>query len=243
MLMRDSGMRHSFHIRAGFFYTLLCGIVCMPLLACGFGWFSWRTWQENNLLRENVLRFEDDFQKAQSIAERLENIEELLNENAVPGREVLLRRLAASAAAEPAPLPDMREKSSNNDDSQAPQASNSAPQDVFPAINTDYIKMDNVQARALHENRLRIALDLHNTDNQKIAAGHVSAALLTADGARQELVFTPGNVGDFRISRFKRTVMLTRLSSHLNLINAQVVLEVRKEDGAVVYRNIFAVER
>ncbi|MDR1658763.1 MAG: hypothetical protein LBR94_00275 [Desulfovibrio sp.] len=241
--MRDKGTRRSFRVRAAVFYALFCGIVCLPLLVCGLSWFSYNIWKENTVLRENVLRFEDDFQKAQSIAERLENIEELLNENAVVGKDVLLRRLAASsgtgsAASSGDPADSLSE---NGQTSQSPPPVQQ--QDVFPAINADYIRVDNVQARALRENRLRIALDLRNTDNQKIAAGRVSAVLLTADGARHELVFAPYNVGDFRISRFKRTVMYANLAPQLNLVNSQVILEVRREDNSVVYRNLFAVER
>jgi hypothetical protein len=240
--MRDKGARHSFRMRAAVFYALLCSIVCLPLFVCGLGWFSYNIWKENSILRENVLRFEDDFQKAQSIAERLENIEELLNENAVAGKDILLRRLAASSEANSASLPE-DQAGSAGENGQASQSPKPAPQEEFPAINADYIKVDNVQARALRENKLRIALDLHNTDNQKIAAGRVSAMLLTADGARHEPVFVPSNVGDFRISRFKRTVMNARLAPQLNLANAQVILEIRREDNSVVYRNLFSVER
>jgi hypothetical protein len=240
--MRDKGTRRSFRVRAAVFYVLLCGIACLPLLVCGLGWFSYNTWKENTILRENVLRFEDDFQKAQSIAERLENIEELLNENAVAGKDVLLRRLAASSGTDPA-SPSGEPAAPADGNGQTSQPPSPMQQDSFPAINTDYIKVDNVQARALRENRLRIALDLRNTDNQKIAAGRVSAELLTADGTRHELVFVPYNVGDFRISRFKRTVMYANLAPRPNLVNSQVILEVRREDNSVVYRNLFAVER
>lgn len=49
------------------------------------GWQTWRLWQENKALRENVLRFESDYQTAQATAERLENLEELLREEGVQG--------------------------------------------------------------------------------------------------------------------------------------------------------------
>lgn len=240
--MRDRGARHSFRMRAAVFYALLCSIVCLPLLVCALGWFSYNIWKENKILHEDILRFEDGFQKAQSIAERLENIEELLNENAVAGKDILVRRLASSSeTGPPPPSEDAADVAAG--DGQTAQSPAPAPQDELQAVNADYIAVDNVQARVLPENRLRIALDLRNTDYQKIAAGRVSAMLLTADGARHEPVFTPYNVGDFRISRFKRTVMHAKLPPRLNLANSQVILEVRREDNSVVYRNFFAVER
>lgn len=64
----------------------------------------WRLWQENALLRENVLRFESDYQEAQATAERLENLEELLREDGVPGRELVLRKLASADQAQRLPL-------------------------------------------------------------------------------------------------------------------------------------------
>lgn len=242
MLMHDRGMRRSFRMRASFFYALLCVIACLPLLAGGLAWLSYNLQQKNNTLRENILRFEDDFRKAQSIAERLGNVETLLNENAVEGKDVLLRRLAASSSP-PAEPPAEHPFAASNGEENTPPPQKTEQQEPFRAINTDYIRLENVQVRALRANKLLIALDLHNTDQQKIAAGRVSAALLTTYGARHEINFSPDNVGDFRISRFKRTVMLTELSPQMNPINAQVMIEVRKEDGAVVYRNLFAVER
>ncbi|MDR3358608.1 MAG: hypothetical protein LBN96_07130 [Desulfovibrio sp.] len=228
---------------AVFFYALLCGIICLPLLICGLGWFSYNIFKENYTLRESILRFEEDFQKAQSIAERLENIEELLDENSVAGKDILLRRLAASSETDSA-SPSGAQADSADENRQAPQSPKDTPQETVPTISTDdYIKVENVQARALRENKLRIALDLRNADTRKIAVGRVSVVLLTADGSRHEPVFVPHNVGDFRISRFKRTVMRANLAHRLNLVNAQVILEVRREDDSVVYRNLFAVER
>ena len=70
----------------------------------------------------------------------------------------------------------------------------------------------------------------------------MTGTLITADGAKHALSFDPENVGDFRISRFKRTVIVVRLPGRLDLVNAQVILEVRNQDESVVYRNIFPVE-
>ncbi|MDR3319701.1 MAG: hypothetical protein LBS77_01815 [Desulfovibrio sp.] len=243
VIMSDK-TRHSFRMRGGLFYALLCVVACLPLLVVGLGWFSYRVWQENNHLRDSTLRFKDDFQKARSTAERLENMEKLFSESTAQGKDVLARRLAAPDESGPLTRPDTPAKADNGP-AQTPQPQPPSMQGEFLAVNTGYVRVDNVQVRVLHENRLRIALDLRNADDQKLAVGRISAVLLTADGdgARHELAFASDHAGNFRIRQFLRTVMLAILSPQMSLVNAQVVLEVRKEDSAVVYRDIFAVEQ
>lgn len=249
IFMRDNGPRRSFRVHRGSFYAALAFFACLPLLALALGWQAWRLWQENAMLRENVLRFESDYQEAQATAERLENLEELLREDGVPGRELVLRKLASIEQAQrlpaAAPVRDVPATAPTDDaeDGARPLMDEGPGHDEFPAIDADYVKVGNVQARALQDRKLRIALDLRNTDNQKIASGTVLGTLITADGAKSELGFEQEDVGNFRISRFKRTVMVARLPGQASLVNAQVILEVRTQDKRVVYRNIFAVER
>ncbi|MDE5879434.1 MAG: hypothetical protein K2G99_05380, partial [Desulfovibrio sp.] len=71
----------------------------------------------------------------------------------------------------------------------------------------------------------------------------VSATLGTASGQECPLTFDPEDVGNFRISRFKRAVMVARVPDQYSLVNAQVILEVTEQDSGPIYRNIFAVER
>lgn len=249
IFMRDNGPRRSFRVHRGSFYAALVFFACLPLLVGALGWQAWRLWQENALLRDNVLRFESDCQEAQAIAERLENLEELLREDGVPGRELVLSKLASAEqaqrlpAAAPARDPRAPDQADDAEDGARQLLDEGPGHDEFPAIDVGYVKVDNVQARALHDRKLRIALDLRNTDNQKIASGTVLGTLITADGAKIELGFEQEDVGNFRISRFKRTVMVARLPGQASLVNAQVILEVRTQDKKVVYRNIFAVER
>ncbi len=240
IFMQDNGPRRSFRVRRGRFFLVMTFFACLPLV-CGFlGWQAWQLWRENATLRENMLRFESDYQEAQATAERLQNLEELLREAGVQGRELVLRKLASAEQAEtppheadePAPAPE------------GPAAMGEGPgHEEFPAIDRGYVKVGNVQARALHGSKLRIGLDLRNTDSQRLASGSVQAVLVTADGQKRPLVFEPDGVADFRISRFKRAVMVARLPEHLSLVNAQIILEVKSQNQGVVYRNIFAVER
>ena len=238
IFMRDNGPRRSFRVRRGRFYAVLFFFACLPVLSSVLGWQCWLLWQENAALRANVLRFESDYQGAQATAERLEHLEELLREETVQGRDLVLRRLGGGENAAAMPPADKEE----NGKVEALRGAEGPGHEEFPAIDLDYVKVGNVQVRALRGGKLRLALDLRNTDNQRLASGSVAGTLITADGAKHALSFDPENVGDFRISRFKRTVIVVRLPGRLDLVNAQVILEVRNQDESVVYRNIFPVE-
>lgn len=106
--MRDNGPRHSFRVRRGRFFLMLAFFACLPLVCGVLGWQTWRLWQENRALRENVLRFESDYQTAQATAERLENLEELLREEGVQGRELVCANWPAPSRLKRRPRPPAR---------------------------------------------------------------------------------------------------------------------------------------
>lgn len=251
ILMRDNGPRRSYRVRRARFVAALVMMAIMPVMCAVLGWLCWTLWLQNVQLRDNVLRFESDYQVAQANAERLENLEELLREENISGRELVLRRLGTGGAAAEAPgegppvaagsaaASDKQQKDQPKD---AARATDGPGHEDFPAIDLDYVKVGNVQVREIRGGKLRLALDLRNTDSQKILSGVVSGTLLTADGKTYPLRFDQEDVGNFRISRFKRAVMVAATEKQISLTNAQVILEVRSQENAVVFRNIFAVE-
>jgi len=250
ILMRDNGPRRSYRVRRVRFWAAFGVMACMPLLCVALGWLCWVLWQQNVQLRDNVLRFESDYQTAQASAERLENLDELLREENISGRELVLRRLGSGGMAAEAPGEGPAVAGPNSAPAEKQQGgagdgarrADGARHEVFPAIDLDYVKVGNVQVREIRGGKLRIALDLRNADNQKILSGVVSGTLLTADGKTYPLRFDQEDVGSFRISRFKRAVMVTAAEKQTSLVNAQVILEVRGQDDSVVFRNIYAVE-
>lgn len=226
--MRDNGPRRSIRLRRSAFYLLILFFVSLPFLCVLLAVQCWLLWDENRTLTANMERFETEYQKAASRAERLENFEEALLEENVEGRETILRKLAyneGAAAEEPGAAPAGEEGPGHEE---------------FPAIDTDRVKVSNVQARVMSGNRVRIALDLRNPDNERLLAGEISATLVTARGEEYKLIFAPSDVASFRINRFKRSVMVGRVPSRYNLANAEVIIEVKEDGGGVIFRNIFA---
>lgn len=249
ILMRDNGPRRSYRVRRGRFLAVLGVMACLPVICVVLGGLCWVLWQQNVQLRDNVLRFESDYQTAQASAERLENLDELLREENIPGRELVLRRLNTGGSAAEAPGEGPAGSGNGSAAAEKPQSANDAARaaegpghEDFPAIDLDYVKVGNVQVREIRGGKLRIALDLRNTDSLKILSGVVSGTLLTADGKTYPLRFDQEDAGNFRISRFKRAVMVAAAAKQMSLTNAQVILEVRSQENAVVFRNIFAVE-
>ena len=247
ILMRDNGPRRSFKLRRSRFFALVIFFALLPLLSALLGWQCWRLWQENSSLRANMQRFELDSQAAQATAERLQNFEELLRQEGVQGRELLLRRLARDSgqdqsqeglSAEVAPAQTAPAQTTPA----SPQGEGPGHEE-FPVVDSGEIKVVNVQARALRGNSLRIGLDLRNAESQKQLSGTVSVTLVTAAGQKEPLSFDPEDAGNFRISRFKRAVMVAHVPEKYRLANAQIILEVQEQDLGLIYRNIFAVER
>lgn len=240
IVMRDKGPRRSFHFRRNRFYLLIVFFCCLPVLCLLLATQCWLLWKDNVMLRSNVERFEADYQAAEARAERLENIESLLREENVPGREHLARNLANDLKSRQVAEAETEEQSPEKADVSLPEGPG---HEEFPALDSGIVKVSNVQARALRGNTLRIALDLRNPDNEKVISGEVDATLVTAGGEKHSLVLTPQDVGNFRINRFKRAVMLARPPKNVSLLNSEIIVEVRDSDGKPIYRNIFAVMR
>lgn len=239
ILMRDNGPRRSFHIRRSNFVLLLVFFLSLPFITVILSSQCYMLWQENTRLREGIERFETDYQDAETRAERLENLEQFLREDNVPGREPLLRQLAGK----PVPHDDSQKEDEQQESGSGAEMAEGPGHEEFPALDTGRVIVGNVQARAMGERTIRVSADLRNPENEPLLSGEVTAILLTANGERLPLNFTPKEVGSFRISRFKRTVMQAPIPRGASVVNSQVILEVKDQGGNPLYRNIFAVQR
>lgn len=232
IFMRDNGPRRSFRIRRSRLYLLFSFFICLPFICALLAVECWHLWTENLQLRENVEKFEADYQKAVSRAQRLENLEILLEEKSVPGRDLLLRQIA--------PKEDKPEAEKLQESSELVEGPG---HEEFPAVDSGRVLVSNVQVRAMRGNILRIGLDLRNPEANELLSGVVSATLITDTGEKYVLAFMPHDVGAFRINRFKRTVMNAQLPRNVNSVDSQIILEVKDQQGQELYRNIFPVQR
>lgn len=252
VIIREDGRRQSWRVRRIWLYVVLASLLLLPCLAGGVGWLCYDIWRENGLLQREALRLEGESETMEARLERLEQISVLLEESAVPGREILTRALAqremgdavALAVREtppPASAPDGEEAAIKE---QMVKEEGPGHAD-FPAVRSDYVSIDKVQVRLAPNRTLRIALDLRNKRTER-AKGEVVAVLVTPEGKHVPLKFVPSDVGKFSILRFKHAVMSANLPKGMaNALNgAQVMLEARGgEKNAVVFRNIFVVEQ
>lgn len=251
VVIREDGRRRSWRLRRVWLHALLASLLLLPCLVGGLGWFYYDAWRENRRLHNELLRLESESEAMEGKLERLEQVSILLEESAVPGRDILTRALAQSdmgdapapageeTAAATAPADDAAIKEQMTKEEGPGHAE-------FPAITSDYVVVDKVRVRLVRNRMLRIALDLRNTREGR-AEGEVSALLVTAEGKHLPLKFSPSDVGKFSILRFKRAVMSAGLPKGADgaLNGAQVVLEVRDNTAkkTVVFRNIFVVEQ
>lgn len=236
IFMRDNGPRHSVKLRRSNFILLACFFGFMPFAALLLLIQCYLLWNENIAIRTAMDKLETEFQIAETRAEKLENLESLLKEENIRDKEIILRQLAAQ--------PEPQDEHVQSDEiNEGNKPADGPGHEEFPAFDNGRVKVANVQVRALHDNSLRIGFDLRNPDNEPILSGEVSAILLTANGERKPLTFSQEEIGSFRISRFKHTVMLAPVPKGVNLTDAQVILEVKDQNEKPLYRNVYAVQR
>lgn len=232
ILMRDNGPRHSCRMRLSHFAAMAIFFGCLPFVCAGLAYWSGNLWEMNKTLTERAERLETDARLAVEKAEKLQYLEELLDETSLPARDLVLRRLAGPARPMP---PNNRET--------VPESMEEGPgHEEFAVVDTGAVKVDNVQIRLLGGNGLRIGLDLRNPESDKLLSGEVTATLVTADGEKIPLVFSPSGAETFKISRFKRATMISHPGQMINMADGQVVIEVKDSAGSLLYRNIYAVQ-
>lgn len=232
LVMRDNGEVRSMRMRLSWLVTLCVISAIMPFIAAAGIWFSIDLWANTSQLQDDNQRLTREGQEAKAKADRLGNLEKLLQRNAAT-ETVVVSNINRSEDAKPAPA----------EEESALAAQDGPGHSEFPAINTGYVTVDNINARVQPGSKLRISLDLRNPDTRKTLSGEVLCTLVTAAGESIPLQFRPQEAGDFRITRLKRAVLVSVLPPQTNFTNAQVLIEVKNDSGELVYRNIFPVER
>lgn len=141
--------------------------------------------------------------------------------------------------ATPAASGEQDSKTVQSPDSSASE-DDAPPDKARGAVNTGYIRVENMQARLVDRRRIRVSVDMYSAEpGGKQLTGRTEFSLITADGQQYPLT---NEDAAFRISRFKKVVSVSKLPvSGTEVENAAVMVEVRVDDK-LIYRNMFSVE-
>jgi hypothetical protein len=247
LLMRDDGRVIRWRISLRFFRALCFTAVLLPLLLGGAGWLAWTLRQDNTALNAQQVQLEQENLALSTELTRLANLGHLLDmpENAkllaLQSQQTRLR----AAEQDEAPLefpPQENIKDKNQGDAISLEATPSPQPSSSPSVDMRLIGVENVHARRLGD-KLRIALDLHNSQQKSQLAGYV---VCTVRSLAEEniLLEIPKEVAAFRINRFKRAVFAPTLPAAVRGLSTPltILIEINLEERGVVYRNEYPVE-
>jgi hypothetical protein len=247
LLMRDDGRTLRWRVGLRFFRALCCTIALLPLLLGGAGWLAWTLHKDNAALNAAQRQLEQENKDLGASLKRLANLEHLLDmpENAkllaLQSQQAKLRE-AEQGALPPEIPPQESPKDQNQGDAISLEAVPSSQVQATPSVDMKLVGVENVQARRLGD-KLRIALDLHNSQQKNQLAGYVVCTVKSM-GGESILLEIPRDISSFRINRFKRAIFAPTLPLAMrNLPALTVMIEINLEERGVVYRNEYPVEQ
>jgi len=247
LLMRDDGRTLRWRVGLRFFRVLCFTIALLPLLLAGAGWLVWMLHEDKTALNAQQRQLEQENKTLSAALKRLSNLEHLLD---MPDNAKLLALQSQQAmlkgAEQSAPPPEVPPQENAKDQNQADaislEAVPSSQVSSIPAIDMKLIGVENVHAHRLGD-KLRIALDLHNTQQKNQLAGYVVCTVKSL-GGENFLLEIPKDISSFRINRFKRAIFAPTLPVAVrNLPALTVMIEINLEERGVVYRNEYPVEQ
>ncbi len=255
ILMRDSGESKRLRVRRSRFRALIAFFILCPFLAVGAAAGGYYLWQQNATLHRTIKDLEIEKQKLEHTAQRLSNLEALLNpEYAV--KNALTENLAQNSVKNGNNANKKKDSGSQktqiNAETQSPlgqgNTANTAGgslgddpgHEVFPVLDTKEIIVQNVSSTLYGKKRLRTAFELRNAGTEAIS-GEVTCILILNTGESIRLTPKPADAGTYKISHFKSTALTVNFDKDYDLTNAQVILEIKNTAGTVIYRNIYPI--
>lgn len=232
--MHDDGKARRLRISVPLYRTLWGLFILVPLITACTLWLSARLWQENAILTANTARLELAMREAQSTADKLSNLQSLLEQSEAAQGPVLQNLARQSAKEAPSPQPEGEDL----------DPSDSGPgHGDFPAVDTKAVIVENVNARLVRAGKIRINLDLRNPDPKRTIAGHVRCTFIADSGETVPLALS-AEQADYKITRFKRAVFQPTIPPSVSdTTNARIIIEVFVDEDSLVYRNLFPLER
>lgn len=249
VLLRDKGARKSFNLSFATFNFWIIFFICIPFVCGTLIWLSFKLWQENKELTLKNEQFQQESIIDKSTIARLQTFEQLINEQKKEeNSNIVLQQIAKNNEQEKIPAqtntkPQPEKPVTENQVNATSEQTNDPGHVEFPKEDTGFVKVDNVQARAGRDNKIRLTLDLTNPTPGNQISGNVKATLIAANGNKVELDFVPQDIGSFKINNFKHASMLSTQINNIPLANSQLILVVEDNDKNIVYRNLFSIER
>lgn len=246
MLLHDDGRSISRRATLRSVRLLCAAIALLPPLLGAACWFAWKLHKENDALEAVGLQLEQENSRLSAELNRLSNLEQLLempdNAEQLALRTQQARNRAAEQPQPVAPPSETPAAQEQKDASKPEPGSSDGPPLSSPSVDMKVIGVENVHARLLPGDKVRIALDLHNNQQKSQLTGHVACIGKTAQGDIYPLEISK-EISSFRINRFKRAVFAPRLPASARASTSTVIVEIHIEDRGVVYRNEFPIER
>ena len=247
LLMRDDGGTRRWRVSLRLFRALCFTGALLPLLLGGAGWLIWNLYKDNTALHTQQRQLEQENKTLSAALRRLSNLEQLLDMPdhakllALQNQQTLLK-VAELGALPPEVPPQESTKDQNQADAISLEATPSSQVSAAPTVDMKLIGVENVHARRLGD-KLRIGLDLHNSQQKNQLGGYVACTVKSMEG-ESILLEIPKDVASFRINRFKRAIFAPNLPAAMRSLPAlTVMIEIHLEDRGVVYRNEYPVER
>ena len=247
LLMRDDGRTRRWRVSLRLFRVLCLTGILLPLLLGGAGWLVWVLHKDNTILNMQQRQLEQENKTLSAALKRLSNLEQLLD---MPESAKLLAlqsqqtrlKVAEQGAPPPEIPPQENTKDLNQGDAISLEAVPSSQLASAPTVDMKLVGVENVHARSLG-NKLRIALDLHNSQQKNQLTGYV-VCTVKGVGGENFLLEIPKEIASFRINRFKRAIFAPALPAAMRSLPAlTVIIEINLEERGVVYRNEYPVER
>jgi hypothetical protein len=246
LLMRDDGRTLRWRIGLRLFRALCLTIALLPLLLGGAGWLIWELYKDNTALNAQQRQLEQENKTLSAALRRLSNLEQLLDmpENAkllaLQSQQAKLKA-AEQGALPPEVPPQENAKDRNQGDAISLEAVPSSQLSSAPTVDMKLVGVENVHARRLGD-KLRIGLDLHNSQQKNQLIGYVVCTIKSV-GGESLLLEIPKDVASFRINRFKRAIFAPVLPAAMrSLPTLTVMIEINLEERGVVYRNEYPIE-
>ncbi|WP_461209820.1 hypothetical protein [Desulfocurvus sp. DL9XJH121] len=223
LMMRDNSPVKRFRMSPVWLKLGLYLFLLLVFCAGAGGYFGLTFWEENRVLRDDLLSMQRELREARIELERLQNIDKILKSNDPAELQALFGNVVAAPAKErPAPPP-------------APKINLAQ---VFKRVDLQQVKVDNLQAK-FEGAKVRVTFNLNNLQTDETVSGRADMELVTTSGKDRPLTLNNNDLV-FQIQRFKQISTTFALPASVTRNDAFALrLVIRKPSGQVIFSETY----